>query len=613
MKKIFLTFCFLFLVSFFSFAQTFKFGWLSDLHIGAPKADEDLLNVIHDINKRSDLEFVIVTGDITEKGKNDELESAKKILENLKVKYYIIPGNHDTYWSESACTEFKDLWKDDKFEFDYKGIKFIGLCSGIPWMGSSGHISPEDLVWFDKTLAKTNSQQEIIYIQHHQLDSETDNWFEITNRLRSKNVSAILVGHGHQNKLYNFNGIAGAMGRATLNNGGSWGYTMVENGKDTITFYEINKDGIQKPWGIISKLNKDVVPAIDSLQFKKYDADLLWQKDLKRTFIASPLIWNNKIYAASRDGAVTCFDSVGNLIWEYNTFAQIFSRPVIADDILAVGDVRGDLVTLDPNTGSQIQTLGLDDIITSQLITLDYHGKKLLMTGQKPKTVIIIGTSSGRLLCYDLNSLEPIWENKSAVGMIETKPLIFENKLIFGSWDGYLYCVDARSGVMIWKWTEDKDFYFSPAACLPVTDGDNVYITSPDKYVTAIDLLLGRTVWRKNYNAWESIGITSDRKNLLIKSAKDKFFIVSAKNGKIVKDIDLNFGDETMPESIEEKNGNIVFGTQKGIVYSIDENNNYKQLLFLGTSRVLSVQNIYDNVYVALNMDGRITVFKLKN
>ena len=111
--------------------------------------------------------------------------------------------------------------------------------------------------------------------------------------------------------------------------------------------------------------------------------------------------------------------------------------------------------------------------------------------------------------------------------MIETKPLIFENKLIFGSWDGYLYCVDARSGVMIWKWTEDKDFYFSPAACLPVTDGDNVYITSPDKYVTAIDLLLGRTVWRKNYNAWESIGITSDRKNLLIKSAKDKFFIVS--------------------------------------------------------------------------------------
>ena len=612
MKKIISVIIFIFITGILNYAQSFKFAWLSDLHIGIPKADEYLKTIVEDINKRNELEFVIITGDITEKGSNEELSLAKQILDKLRVNYYLLPGSYDTQWSESACTKFKELWKDDKFVFEHKGTKFIGLCSSIPWLGIGGHISPEDLTWLDNVLTKTNPQQEIIYLQYHTLDSETDNWFDVTNRLRNKNVSAILVGYGHENKLYNFNGIEGAMGRPALNNRESWGYTEVENRKDTIAFYEINTDSIPKLWGYISKIKKETVAEIDSLQFINYNTSLLWRKNLNRTYIASPLIWNNKIYTASRSGIVSCLDSTGKSIWEYESFAEIFSRPVVADNILAVGDVRGDLITLDPNTGNQIQTLGLDDIITSQLITLDYKGSKLLMTGQKPKTVIIIGTSSGRLLCYDLNSLEPIWENKSAKGMIETRPLLIENKLIYGSWDGYLYCVDARTGVMIWKWTDNKNFYDSPAACQPVTDGNNVFVTSPEKYVAAIDLLLGRTIWRKEYDVFESIGITTDKTNLLIKSARDKFLVLSAKNGKMIKDIDLKFGDDKTMGTPCDVDGNIIFGTQNGFLYLIDKDYNYKKLLFLGTSIIHSIKDFNENVCTALNSDGKIAVFRLK-
>ncbi|MCX6152006.1 MAG: PQQ-binding-like beta-propeller repeat protein [Ignavibacteriales bacterium] len=614
MKKIISTFYILFLLSIQLFAQSFKFGWITDLHIGYPKADFDLITIVRDINKRTDLKFVIATGDISEKGRNEELELAKKILDSLKVKYYIVPGNHDTKWSESACTKFTDLWKEDKFEFDFENIKFIGLCSGIPWRGGGGHISAEDLLWLDQVLSKTNAQQEIILVLHHQLDSETDNWFEVTNRLRNKNVAAILVGHGHANKLYNFNGIAGAMGRSALNRGGSWGYTQVENRIDTIAFSEINKDSIPKLWGSVSKINKKIIPEIDSIQFQNYNSELLWRKELKRTYVASPLIWNDKIYIASRSGIVSCFNLNGKLIWEYDTYAPVFSRPVIDDGVLAVGNVRGDLITLDAATGEQIQTIGLGEPITSQLITFNYLGKKLLMTGQKPKTVIVIGTSSGKLLCYDLNSLEPIWENKNCTGMSETQPLYVNNKIVFGSWDNYLYCIDANSGVMNWKWTDNKNFYYSPAACIPVSDGKNVYVTGPDKYVSAVDLLLGRTVWRKsNLNSWEAIGITKDKSNLLIKSFKDKFFIVSAKDGKIIKEIDLKFGEDTMPSTLYDADGQIVFGSEKGIVYSINKDYSYKQVLFLGTARILSVLQIKENVFAALNMDGNISVFKLNN
>lgn len=612
MKKLLTTLCFVLLLNFIAIAQPFKFAWVTDIHIGYPKADEDLRTIVNDINHRSDIQFVIASGDIAEKGRNDELELAKRILDSLKVKYYIVPGNHDTKWSESACTKFIELWKDDKFTFEFNGVKFIGLCSGIPWRGGGGHIFPEDLTWLDETLKDTPDQQELIYVQHHQLDAETDNWFEITNRLRNKNIVTALVGHGHANKFYNFSGMTGVMGRSTLNRGGSWGYTLVENKQDSILFYEINKDSIPKFLGGISKIKKNEIPVVDSLQFKNYSSEIIFQKDFKLTFVSAPVIWKDKIYTCSANGIITCSGSTGKQLWEYNTYSTVFSRPVIADNILVVGTAIGDLITLNAETGEQIQTIGLGEVITSQLIAFDYTGSKLLMTGQKPKTCIVAGTGSGKLFCYDLQSLEPVWENSLANGMVETRPLFVENKIIYGSWDGLLFCVDARSGVLIWKWTENKNFYYSDAACVPVTDGKNVYVTSPDKYVSAVDLLQGRSVWRKNnFNSWESIGISEDKKSILIKTMKDKFLFVNAKDGKLNKEVEVKYDIDTMPVELEETEGNIVFGLENGSVYQINKDYTAKQLLFMGTSRVLSVQHIKENVFTAMNMDGRLVIFRV--
>jgi outer membrane protein assembly factor BamB len=614
MRKLNLVVLFLLLICIHSFAQSFKFGWITDLNIGHSNADMELNSLVDEINKRTDLKFVLITGDITERGKNEELESAKKILDNLKIKYFLIPGTNDVHWSESACSKWKEIWKDDKFEFEYNGIRFIGISGAIPWQGGKGHISPENLNWLDNILAKINQQQEIILVLNNQLESEIDNWFEVTNKLINKNIVAVISGQGEKNKHYNFHGIDCASIHSSINLKTGWEDTQVESRQDTLAFYQITKkDSIPKQWGIIYKQEKIDNPKVDSLQLINYNAELLWQKQLKRTFIVPPLVWNEKIYIASRSGILSCFDLDGNQLWEYDTYAPVFSRPVIADNILAIGNIRGDLITLEPLTGNQIQTIGLDDIITSQLITIDYEGKKLLMTGKKPKTVIVIGTASGRILCYDLICLEPIWENKSAKGMIQTRPLYIKNKLIFGSWDGNLYCVDARTGTMNWKWADSKNIYESPAVCLPVTDGKNVFITARNKYVSAIDLLLGRTVWRKNiFNSWESIGINLDN-NLLVKSSKDRFCYISGKNGNMIKEINLNFGEDKMPSALFEVNGNIVFGSQNGCVYSINKNYNTQKVLFLGTAGILDVQNIKEDIYTTLNIDGTLSVFRLKN
>lgn len=66
-KKRFLQFVFILLAFASLFAQETEFAVISDTHIGAGNAVKELESVVAAINARKGLEFVAVTGDITEK------------------------------------------------------------------------------------------------------------------------------------------------------------------------------------------------------------------------------------------------------------------------------------------------------------------------------------------------------------------------------------------------------------------------------------------------------------------------------------------------------------------------------------------------------------------
>jgi 3',5'-cyclic AMP phosphodiesterase CpdA len=71
----------LLLLPLFSLAQSspFRFAFISDTHIGSPNggAEEDLRRTVADINAQAGIDFVVITGDITELGKNTEIALAK--------------------------------------------------------------------------------------------------------------------------------------------------------------------------------------------------------------------------------------------------------------------------------------------------------------------------------------------------------------------------------------------------------------------------------------------------------------------------------------------------------------------------------------------------------
>src|SRR5215510_7427012 len=95
----------------FAFGQApIKFVHISDTHIGSNNADTDLRRTVQDINNDPTLQFVVISGDITEFGADKEIRLAKQILDSLNKPWYIIPGNHDGNWSESGANTFKSVF-----------------------------------------------------------------------------------------------------------------------------------------------------------------------------------------------------------------------------------------------------------------------------------------------------------------------------------------------------------------------------------------------------------------------------------------------------------------------------------------------------------------------
>ena len=63
-------------------------------------------------------------------GSDAELHCVHGILERLRKPWFAVPGNHETTWSESACTTFGRLFGNDgRLAFRAGGYLFVGFTA----------------------------------------------------------------------------------------------------------------------------------------------------------------------------------------------------------------------------------------------------------------------------------------------------------------------------------------------------------------------------------------------------------------------------------------------------------------------------------------------------
>jgi len=155
---------------------------VNEMKMGAASC-EIVRKTVEELNTIPDLDFVLVVGDLLLDGEPYNLDLFKTYIDNLRVPYYVVMGNHD--WAPAAKTRKESYVGVSRATFIWTfqghgyngpnawwsaevapGVKVIGLDACVP--GRWGGVMPEaELRWLDRELGASTGDFVIICIHHN--------------------------------------------------------------------------------------------------------------------------------------------------------------------------------------------------------------------------------------------------------------------------------------------------------------------------------------------------------------------------------------------------------------------------------------------------------------
>ena len=580
---------------------------LSDVHVVPGNENEGKLKeAVAEINA-TDVDAVLMTGDLTEEGSDEQLRNVKSILDSIAHPLYVIPGNHENNWSQSACKTFNDLWGSDRFVFTVDNLVVVGMNCGPFMKMGDGHIKQEDLIWLDSTLtALVKPGMRVLSVNHYPILDDLDNYRVYVDILKKFPVITHQCGHYHQWRLYETDGINGVMVRALDMHDSNYGYTLMTIDLDRQWIYVYNKVIGKSPVVMFSyriNLDYDTPQAAASGFLPEYEYQQRLVFKMKNVVADNASIFTRvgvdrkNLYFGNSLGYCKAVDKqTGELRWQYKTDAMLFSRPAVSDKYIVLPTSDKRLIWLDKKNGKakwQYEAGGpyvADGVVSDGIL---YQG------GYKT------------FQAWDVKRQRMLWHYSSINNYCQAAPVVDGNDVIFGAWDTKLRSLNRRTGALQWQWDNEKAVnLYSPGNVVPVVTPERVVIVAPDRVATAIDRRTGSQLWReKNENkVRESLGRSADGKVAYAKTMDGELVAMSTGDKyELLWKVDLGFGYEHAPCIVLEHDGFIYCGSRRGKLAVVDATTH--QLVFtsqLGSSEFNGFEVDEDgNIYCSL-IEGTI-------
>ena len=552
--------------------SVFRFAQLTDLHLSPnnPNPTEDLLRSVAQINATDNIDFVLVTGDITEEGDRASMEKVKSCLDLLKVKYYVALGNHETKWSDSGCTAFGEIFGSERFEFEHKGFLFLGFNSGPLMRMAYGHVVPQDIRWMTERMDQAGKDKPVILVTHYPLkDGDVDNWYEVTDAVRPYNVRLFIGGHYHANQVHRYDGIPGVLMRSNLRDkDNKQGYGIYEVTSDSIKVFTQRIGEPAKQWASFSLTESYYDHQGKAEKYPDFSVNQEYAKAKEQWVVqtgagiyCSPAVENDRVFVGDDLGGLTAYAlKNGKKLWSFVSGKRIVGTPAVSQGIVVFGSADRTIYGLNAADGSLRWKVNAAEPV---LGAVTIH-----------EGIAYVGASDKTFRAIDIQTGKVVWSYDQVKGYIETKPLIADNKVIFSAWDNTLYALDKATGKEIWKWTGGLTrMHFSPAAVWPVASNGKVFIADPQRAMTAIDLQNGETIWRTfRSQVRETIGLSEDGERVYSKTMNDSIVCYSTLTNtpEQVWASNVGFGYEHAPSMPQEKDGVMYGSTKEGLLFALE-------------------------------------------
>jgi 3',5'-cyclic AMP phosphodiesterase CpdA len=227
---------------------TTRFAVVSDLHIALPHTIWNHPSRFHlvevsipafesvlDHLTQTDLDFLLLPGDLTQHGEPDNHTWLQQRLAKLPFPAYVIPGNHDVpvIEADSQSIAFQDFPKYYR-KFGYSNDELYYTCSLLPGVrlvalnsntfdeqgNLIGRLDEQQLQWLERVLAEVRNEIVLVMVHHNVVEhlpnqsrhpmanrymlSNADELLEILQRYQ---VKLVFTGHLHVQDIAQENGV----------------------------------------------------------------------------------------------------------------------------------------------------------------------------------------------------------------------------------------------------------------------------------------------------------------------------------------------------------------------------------------------------------------------
>lgn len=211
-----------------------------------------------------------------------------------------------------------------------------------------------------------------------------------------------------------------------------------------------------------------------ALHVKK--GELIWRYQSDGPIVSRPIIEDGNVIFGSADRRVHVINQLsGKIFWSYFTGGAIYSSPAFSGGHIFIGSDDAHLHAINMISGNGIWKFDSGAPVRTTPFVYDEY--------------LFFGNEYGDFLCLDFRGAIR-WRFR-AKRSITGSAIVSNGIVYFGSLDGMVYAVEARSGWQLWRFRLGK-----PTISTPCVNGNNLYIGCTDGNIYCIDIGSGKERWR---------------------------------------------------------------------------------------------------------------------
>ncbi len=201
-----------------------KAAHLSDLHFGSHVSREKLDSLKNDLLSLCP-ELLVITGDITDRGRISQFRWAQAFLKSLEIPFIVVPGNREIGFSAiwewmlpsfamRRYTQFFGASDRVVYRSESNKVVFIGINSVHSFPSWPGSVSRETRYWLKEQASHFENYLKVLFLHHPVLPVIRGSSFwahslsdagEILNICTQYGIRLILQGHKHRSAVMEVN------------------------------------------------------------------------------------------------------------------------------------------------------------------------------------------------------------------------------------------------------------------------------------------------------------------------------------------------------------------------------------------------------------------------